>query len=76
MNFTPRSDIATEKLIQIIDRIECLEEEKCVLISDIKDIYAEKKSYGFETKIMWQVNLLHAMNRYLLSEQDALLDTY
>jgi len=42
----------------------------------MKDVYAEAKATGFEPKIMRQVVRLRAMDRDLLSEQDALLDTY
>ena len=63
-----------EQLTQFIERIERLEEEKRVLMADIKDVYAGK-SHRLEPKIMRQVvRLLHECD--LLSEQDALLDTY
>ena len=45
-------------------------------MADIKDVYAEAKATGFEPKIMRQVIRLRAMDRDLLGEQDALLDTY
>jgi hypothetical protein len=61
---------------QFIERVERLEEEKRALMADIKDVYAEAKATGFEPKIMRQVVRLRAMDRDLLSEQDALLDTY
>ena len=65
-----------EKLTQLIERIERLEEEKRALMADIKDVYAEAKANGFEPKIMRQIVRLRSMDRDLLSEQDALLDTY
>ena len=45
-------------------------------MADIKDVYAEAKANGFEPKIMRQVVRLRSMDCDLLSEQDALLDTY
>ena len=66
----------SEQLTQFIERIERLEEEKRALIADIRDVYAEAKATGYEPKIMRQVVRLRAMDRDLLSEQDALLDTY
>ena len=45
-------------------------------MADIKDVYAEAKATGFEPKIMRQIVRLRAMDHDLLSEQDALLDTY
>ena len=65
-----------EQLTQYIERIERLEEEKRALMADIKDVYAESKATGFEPKIMRQIVRMRAMDRDLLSEQDALLDTY
>ena len=56
--------------------VDEVEEEKRALMADIKDVYAEAKAIGFEPKIMRQVIRLRAMDRDLLSEQDALLDTY
>jgi|TARA_Y100000385_G_scaffold173753_1_gene179771 uncharacterized protein (UPF0335 family) len=65
-----------EQLTQYIERIERLEEEKRALMADIKDVYAEAKATGFEPKIMRQIVRMRSMDRDLLSEQDALLDTY
>ena len=76
MTVIPGSGAGTEQLNQFIERVERLEEEKRALMADIKDVYAEAKATGFEPKIMRQVVRLRAMDRDLLSEQDALLDTY
>ena len=70
------SGAEAEQLTQLIERIERLEEEKRALMADIKDVYAEAKANGFEPKIMRQVVRLRSMDRDLLNEQDALLDTY
>jgi uncharacterized protein (UPF0335 family) len=76
MSIVPGIGASAEQLTQIIERVERLEEEKRALMADIKDVYAEAKATGFEPKIMRQVIRLRAMDRDLLSEQDALLDTY
>ena len=76
MSIVPGSGAGAEQLIQLIERVERLEEEKRALMADIKDVYAEAKAAGFEPKIMRQVIKLRTMDRDLLSEQDALLDTY
>ena len=76
MSVIPGSGAGAEQLTQFIQRIERLEEEKRALMADIKDVYTEAKASGFEPKIMRQVVRLRAMDRDLLSEQDALLDTY
>lgn len=76
MSIIPGTGAGAEQLTQFIERVERLEEEKRALMADIKDVYAEAKATGFEPKIMRQVIRLRAMDRDLLSEQDALLDTY
>ena len=70
------SGAGAEQLTQFIERIERLEEEKRALMADIKDVYAEAKASGFDPKIMLQVVRMRSMDRDLLSEQDALLETY
>ena len=76
MSVIAGSGAGAEQLTQFIERIERLEEEKRALMADIKDVYAEAKANGFEPKIMRQIVRLRSMDRDLLSEQDALLDTY
>jgi uncharacterized protein (UPF0335 family) len=76
MSVIPGTGAGAEQLTQYIERIERLEEEKRALMADIKDVYAEAKANGFEPKIMRQIVRMRAMDRDLLSEQDALLDTY
>ena len=76
MSVIPGSGASAEQLTQFIERIERLEEEKRALMADIKDVYTEAKATGFEPKIMRHVVRLRSMDRDLLSEQDALLDTY
>ena len=76
MSVIPGSGAGAEQLTRFIERIERLEEEKRALMADMKDVYAEAKATGFEPKIMRQVVRLRAMDRDLLSEHYALLDTY
>ena len=68
--------IAADALRSYIERIERLEEEKKALADDIKDIYAEAKSTGFDVKIIWQIVRLRKMDENDRQEQEALLDTY
>jgi uncharacterized protein (UPF0335 family) len=68
--------IPADALKSFIERIERLEEEKKALADDIKDIYAEAKSTGFDAKIMRQVIRLRKMDENDRQEQEALLDVY
>lgn len=68
--------IAVDRLRSLIERIERLEEEKAALGSDIRDIYAEAKSAGFDVKIMRTIIKLRKMNAADRDEQEFLLETY
>ena len=68
--------IASDRLRSLIERIERLEEEKKALSEDIRDIYAEAKSAGFDVKIMRTIIKLRKMNHADRDEQEFLLDTY
>ncbi len=68
--------IAADALRSYIERIERLEEEKKALADDIKDIYGEAKSTGFDVKIIRQIVRLRKMNESDRQEQEALLDLY
>lgn len=64
------------RLLSLIERIERLEEEKEAISSDIRDIYAEAKSAGFDTKIMREIIKLRKMNAADRDEKEFLLETY
>ena len=68
--------IAGERLRSFIQRIERLEEEKKTISDDIREVFAEAKSNGFDPKIMRQVIRLRRMETADRQEQEALLETY
>lgn len=68
--------VAADQLLNFIERIERLEEEKKGIADDIKDVYAEAKANGYDTKIMKMVVKLRAMEAASRQEQDAILETY
>jgi len=68
--------IAGERLRSFIERIERLEEEKRTLGEDIKEVFAEAKGSGFDTKIMRQIIKIRRMDKDDLDEQESLLDIY
>jgi uncharacterized protein (UPF0335 family) len=68
--------IAGDQLRQYIERIERLEEEKTAIASDIRDVFAEAKSNGFDTKTMRQVLRIRKMEAHEREEQETLLDLY
>jgi uncharacterized protein (UPF0335 family) len=68
--------IAGDRLKSFVERIERLEDEKKALANDIKEVYAEAKGTGFDTKIMRQIIRLRRMDKDDLDEQETLLDVY
>ncbi len=67
---------SAEQLRLFIERIETLEEEKKGIADDIKDVYAEAKGTGFDTKTMKAIVRLRKMEASARAEAEALLDTY
>jgi uncharacterized protein (UPF0335 family) len=68
--------IAAERLRSLVERIERLNEERKALASDIKDIYAESKSAGFDTEVIRQLVRIRAKEPAEVEEQETLLDVY
>ena len=68
--------IAVERLRSLVDRIERLEEERKALGSDIKDIYAEAKSAGFDVKALRQLIRIRKQEASEVEELETLLDVY
>ena len=68
--------IAADRLRSFVERIERLEEERTALGADIREIYSEAKSVGFDTKILRQVVRLRKMDNADRQEQEELLTIY
>lgn len=68
--------IASDRLRNIVERIERLDEERNVLISDIKDIFTEAKSAGFDVKVLRQLLKIRKAEPAEVEEQETLLDMY
>ena len=71
-----KSGFAAGQLKSLVERIERLEEEKTALTSDIREVFAEAKGHGFDTKIMRQVIRIRRLDRADRQEQEAILDLY
>lgn len=76
MSDTEIGGIAVDRLRSLIKRIERLNEEKAALESDIRDIFAEAKSAGFDVKIMREIIKLRKQNAAERDEHETLLETY
>ena len=70
------TSFAKDQLRSIVERIERLEEEKRALADDIKEVYAEAKGNGFDTKTLRTVIKLRKEDVTERAEREALLDLY
>ncbi|HEY9058600.1 MAG TPA: DUF2312 domain-containing protein [Aurantimonas sp.] len=68
--------VAQDQLRSFVERIERLEEEKKTISDDIKDVYAEAKGNGFDTKVLRRVVSLRKQDQNERQEQEAILDLY
>ncbi len=68
--------VSGQRLKAFIERVERLEEEKAALAEDIKDIMAEAKGTGFDTKTMRKIIRLRKMDKQKRDEEEELLALY
>lgn len=68
--------VAGQRLKSFIERIERLEGEKSEIAEDIKEVYAEAKSVGFDTKTIRKIISLRKKDEEKRREEDDLLDLY
>ena len=69
-------NVAAERLMSIVERIEKLEDERKLLQADIKDIYTEAKSAGYDVKVLRMLIVSRKKDQAEWEEQQALLETY
>ena len=72
----PGHNVAVERLRSIVERIERLQEERAALANDVKDIYAEAKSAGFDVPALRQLIRIRAQDAAKVEERDMWVDTY
>ncbi|MBF0627985.1 MAG: DUF2312 domain-containing protein [Magnetococcales bacterium] len=73
---TTYQGIAGDVLIQYFERIERLEEEKAGIAEDVKAVFLDAKSNGFDVKIMREILKMRKMEREALEEQENMVDLY
>ncbi len=71
-----KSSFAQDQLKSVVERIERLEEEKKTISADIKEVYAEAKGNGFDTKILRKVISLRKKDANEREEEESMLDLY
>ena len=68
--------VAAGQLKSIVERIERLEEDKAAISADIKEVYAEAKANGFDTKVLKSIITLRKMDPEKRQELESLIDVY
>ena len=71
-----KTTFAQGQLRSLVERIERLEEEKKTIAGDIKEVYAEAKANGFDTKILRKVISLRKKEAAEREEEQSMLDLY
>lgn len=68
--------VAAQELKQFVERVERLEEEKKAISDDIRDVFAEMKGRGFDTKVVRQIIRIRKQDHAERMEMEAILDLY
>jgi uncharacterized protein (UPF0335 family) len=71
-----KTTFAQGQLRSLVERIERLEEEKKTIAGDIKEVYAEAKANGFDTKTLRKVIALRKKEAAEREEEQLMLDLY
>lgn len=68
--------VAADRLRSLVERIERLDEDRKALSDDIKDIYQEAKSAGFDVKVLRQIIAIRKQDAADVEERETILDVY
>ena len=68
--------VVGDQLRAFVERIERMEDEKKAVSDDIREIYAEAKGNGFDTKVLRQIIRIRKQDASERAEQEALLELY
>ena len=69
-------DINADRMVLFLERVERLEEEKKGISEDVKDVWSEAKSQGYDTKCMKKLIRLRKMTKDERNEEDAIMEMY
>ena len=68
--------VAAAELRQLVERVERLEEEKATIQNDIKEVMAEAKGRGYDTKALRAIIRLRKKDPNEIQEEEAVIDLY
>ncbi len=67
---------SAEKLQNIIERVERLEDERKAIGEDVRTVYSEARGMGFEVKVLRQIIKLRKMDKGDLAQADEIISLY
>ena len=76
MDDIAKTGVAAQELTQFVERVERLEEEKKAITDDVRDVYAEAKANGFDTRALRALVHLRKQDADERREHEAILETY
>lgn len=68
--------VAAEELRQIIERCETLDAEKAAIAQQLKEVMAEAKGRGYDTRVLRKVIALRRRRPDEVAEEEAVLELY
>ncbi|GHC10458.1 MULTISPECIES: DUF2312 domain-containing protein [Gemmobacter] len=69
-------EVTADELRQFVERIEHLEQEKKDIAEQIKEVYAEAKGRGYDTKALRSIISMRKKDKDQLAEEEAVLEIY
>lgn len=76
MSTVSPDSVAQDQIKAFIERIERLREEKDAITGDIREVYAEAKGNGFDTKALREIVRIRRLDHAERMEHEALLELY
>lgn len=73
---TAETNVAGDELRSFVERVERLEDERKTISDDIKDVYGEAGSRGYDVKVLRKIVALRKQDADERAEMDAILETY
>lgn len=68
--------VTAQELRQFIERIERLEAEKKDIAEQIREVYSESKSRGYDTKCLRKLVTIRKRDKDDIAEEEAVLEMY
>lgn len=68
--------VAADELRSFVERYEKLEDDKALIGEDMKEVLAEAKGRGYDTKVLKKLIALRKRDKDAVAEENAILELY